>query len=415
VLTINQAQKIVLNNATKTKPEKIGLVEAQGFCLTQDIYSPMDIPLFENSAMDGYAVRTKDIKGASSKKPICLNIIEEIPAGYFPKKQIKKGECSLIMTGAVVPKGADAMVMVEYTKLKKQEARRRTQDARLRHEEFVNVYSEVKKGENIRKKGEVIRKGKLLLKKGALIRPQEIALLASVKKKNVRVFQKTKVAVLSTGNEIVPLDQELKPGQLVDSNRYGVIAQLKNCGAEIIDLGIAKDIENEIEEKINEGLKKADIIITIGGVSVGQWDLVKKIIGCMGKIIFWKINMKPGGPTTFGKIGKKLIFGLPGNPVASLIAFDQIFKPALLKMMGRINFPKQTFPAILESDYHGKSGKVRLERVFIKYKNGKALAQPVRSLGSADMRSMTQANGLMIIPQSVSFLRKGEKVLAQVF
>jgi len=398
MLSISQARKIILNNTGKTPVVMTDLMAAVGACLAKDIYSPLPIPLFDNSAMDGYAVRAADLKGASQKNPIRLKIIEEIPAGHIPRKRVKRGEASLIMTGAMFPAGADTVVVVEATK---------------REGKLVQIFIEVGKGENIRKKGEVIRRGQLLLKAGALIRPAEVALLATVNKTKVSVHRRPRVAILSTGSEVVPLGRRLGPGQIVDSNRYGVMMQLKACGADVIDLGIVRDEREAIKRKLIKGLRRADVIITIGGVSVGQWDFVKEVVAGLGRLIFWKVKMKPGGPLTFGKIKDKLYFGLPGNPVSTLVVFEQMVRPALLKMGGRRDYLKPVLAAVLEKDYRGQAGKVRLERIFLRYKNDKFFARPVRSLGSGDLRSLAAANGLMIVPANISRLRKGRLVSAQ--
>ncbi|OGC09552.1 hypothetical protein A3F86_04955 [candidate division WOR-1 bacterium RIFCSPLOWO2_12_FULL_45_9] len=398
MLSISQARKIILNNTGKTPVVMTDLMAAAGACLAKDIYSPLPITLFDNSAMDGYAVRAADLKGASQKNPIRLKIIEEIPAGHIPRKRVKRGEASLIMTGAMFPAGADTVVVVEATK---------------REGKLVQIFIEVGKGENIRKKGEVIRRGQLLLKAGALIRPAEVALLATVNKTKVSVHRRPRVAILSTGSEVVPLGRRLGPGQIVDSNRYGVMMQLKACGADVIDLGIVRDEREAIKRKLLKGLRRADVIITIGGVSVGQWDFVKEVVAGLGRLIFWKVKMKPGGPLTFGKIKDKLYFGLPGNPVSTLVVFEQMVRPALLKMGGRRDYLKPVLAAVLEKDYRGQAGKVRLERIFLRYKNDKFFARPVRSLGSGDLRSLAAANGLMIVPANISRLRKGRLVSAQ--
>ncbi|OGB90455.1 hypothetical protein A2625_00710 [candidate division WOR-1 bacterium RIFCSPHIGHO2_01_FULL_53_15] len=398
MLSISQARKIILNNTGETPAVTVDLMSAAGACLAKDIYSSLPIPLFDNSAMDGYAVRAGDLKGASQKNPIRLKIVEEIPAGYIPRKRVKRGEASLIMTGAMFPAGADTVVVVEATK---------------REGKTVKIFCQAGKGENIRKKGEVIRGGERLLKAGALIRPPEAALLATVNKKTISVHRRPRVSLLSTGSEVVPLGRRLGPGQIVDSNRYGVMMQLKACGADVIDLGIVRDDRVAIKRKLVKGLRRADAIITIGGVSVGQWDFVKEIVEKLGRLIFWKVRMKPGGPLTFGKIKDRLYFGLPGNPVSALVVFEQMVRPALLKLSGRRDHLKPVFSAVLEKDYHGQAGKVRLERIFLRYKNDKYFARPVRSLGSGDLRSMTAANGLMIVPEHISRLRRGQKVTAQ--
>jgi molybdopterin molybdotransferase len=398
MLSIDKARQVILNNVKETPAVTVDLMSAAGACLAKDIYSPLPIPLFDNSAMDGYAVRAADLRGASQKKSIRLKIIEEIPAGHIPRQRIKRGEAALIMTGAMFPAGADTVVVVEATK---------------REGKWVQVFCETGKGENIRKKGEVIRRGERLLKACTLIRPPEAALLATVNKKMVSVYRRPRVALISTGSEVVPLGRRLGPGQIVDSNRYGVMLQLKACGADVIDLGLVRDDREAIKRKLIKGIRRADVVITIGGVSVGQWDFVKEAVAGLGRIIFWKVKMKPGGPLTFGKIRDKLYFGLPGNPVSTLVVFEQMVRPALLKMSGRRDYLKPVFTAVLERDYHGQAGKVRLERIFLRYKNGKYFARPMRSLGSGDMRSLTAANGLMIVPANISRLRKGQLVSAQ--
>src|SRR3989338_456214 len=301
MISVEAALEIILSEINPLGMERVNILSTMGRVLGEDIVADTDNPPWDNSAMDGYAVRAVDTKDASKDQPVTLQIIEDLPAGYVAKKSVKRGQTIRIMTGAPMPKGADAVIMVEETE--RQEARGKRQE--------VKVFKEAKVGDNVRKAGEDFKKGDIVLRKGITIRPAEIGMLAAVGKSNIYVYQRPKVAVLSTGDELVEIDETLTHGKIINSNSYSISAQAQACGAIPIQLGIARDNKKDLKEKLTYGLT-ADCIISSCCVSVGFFDFVKDVLKEMGsEMRFWKVAMKPGKPLAFGIIGDKPAFGLP--------------------------------------------------------------------------------------------------------
>ena len=381
--------------------EKVAILEALDRVLAEEIFSDEDIPPFDNSAMDGYAVIASDTKGASASQPAVLEVVEELPAGYEAAKVVKNGEAIKIMTGAPMPKGADAVVMVEDTKL---------EDSR------ALIFKEISPGDNVRRAGEDVKKGDKVLQKGTLIRPAEIGMLAALGKPKITVVRKPRVAILSTGDELVDIGEKLSPGKIRNSNTYSLYAQIKRLNCIPIDMGIAKDVSTEVKEKIQDGLASADMILISGGVSVGEYDLVKDVLIELGiDMKFWKVAMKPGKPMLFGIIDSKPVFGLPGNPVSVMISFEQFVRPALLKMSGRSSIRKPIFKAILDGEIRQKLGRKNFIRAWIEPVNGNYHAKITGPQGSGILRSMTLANGLIIVPEDISHIQTGAEVNVQFF
>ena len=375
--------------------------------LAEDIYAPWDLPPWDNSAMDGFAVRADDLlKKSGESHTEKLKVIEDLPAGYMAKKEVGAGEAIRIMTGAPLPKGADTVVMVEHTK---------------NTESDVTILKEIKKGQNVRSKGEDIKKGELILKKGVTIRPSEVGMLVSMGKATVSVYRKPKVAVMSTGDELVDVGKittdgsvsKLPAGKIVDSNSYTVFSQVLAAGALPIHLGIAKDTKKALKSKIEEALS-ADVIISSGGVSVGDYDFVKDVLDEIGTVMkFWKVAIKPGKPLAFGMIQNKPYFGLPGNPVSSMVGFEEFVRPALLKMMGKSDIFKNTVDARLTEEIRKKPGRTNFIQSCLKEENGDLLVTPIKIRGSAVMSSMVRANSLIVLKKASSGADAGETVKVQ--
>ena len=397
MLTVEEARKRMLDTISVLAPEKRGILDCLGHVLAEDIYAVEHIPPFDNSAMDGFAVLAEDVQGASEETPVSLSVIETIAAGYAPAKRIERGQAARIMTGAMMPAGADAVVMQEVTQF---------------DGEQVQIVEAVEKAENVRFTGESVRSGDLVMSSGKLLRPQECSMLASLNRSEVLVHSRPRVAVVSTGDELTPLGNALEPGKIRDSNRYGICAQLQEAGCIPIDMGIARDDEAETERIFRDGLNRADALITSGGVSVGEHDVVKTVLAKLGEINFWRVAMKPGKPQAYGIADGKPIFGLPGNPVSSLVVFELFVRPALLKMAGHSNPFRPTFKAKLKEAVANKDKRTNFMRAIITQREGENYAKTTGPQGSGVLYSLVLANGFIVIPPGVS-LKSGDEVEAQ--
>ena len=397
MLTVEEARKRMLDTVSVSATEKRGILDCLGHVLAENIHAEEHIPPFNNSAMDGFAVIAEDVRGASEETPVSLAVIESIAAGYAPTQRIERGQASRIMTGAMMPVGADAVVMQEVTQF---------------DGEQVRIAEAVEKAENVRFTGESVRSGDLVMSSGKLLRPQECSMLASLNRSEVQVYRRPRVAVVSTGDELTPLGNALEPGKIRDSNRYGICAQLREAGCIPIDMGIARDDEEETERIFRDGLNRADALITSGGVSVGEHDVVKTVLAKLGEINFWRVAMKPGKPQAYGIADGKPIFGLPGNPVSSLVVFELFVRPALLKMAGHSNPFRPTFKAKLEEAVANKDKRTNFMRAIITQREGENYAKTTGPQGSGILYSLVLANGFIVIPPSVS-LKSGDEVEAQ--
>ena len=397
MLTVEEARKRMLDTVSVSATEKRGILDCLGHVLAEDICAEEHIPPFDNSAMDGFAVIAEDVRGASEETPVSLAVIESIAAGYAPAKRIESGQAARIMTGAMMPAGADAVVMQEVTKF---------------DGEQVQIAEAVEEAENVRFTGESVRSGDRVMSSGKLLRPQECSMLASLNRSEVLVHSRPRVAVVSTGDELTPLGNALEPGKIRDSNRYGICAQLQEAGCIPIDMGIARDDESETERIFRDGLNRADALITSGGVSVGEHDVVKTVLAKLGEINFWRVAMKPGKPQAYGIADGKPIFGLPGNPVSSLVVFELFVRPALLKMAGHSNPFRPAFKAKLEEAVANKDKRTNFMRAIITQVEGEYYAKTTGPQGSGILYSLVLANGFIVIPPGVC-LNSGDEVEAQ--
>lgn len=397
MIQVKEAVSLILKEIKPLGSQVVALRLAHNRVLAEDIVSDANIPPFANSAMDGYAVRSSDIKGASANSPKVLKVIADLKAGDVCRKSLKPNEAVRIMTGAQIPHGADSVVMVENT-------------SKFEAEDFVEVFKETMPQENIRRAGEDIKKGEKALAKGTLLKASHIGLLASLGRAKVKVARRPKVAVLATGDELVDVDKKLSPGKIRSSNSYTLYTQVLECGAIPKNLGIAKDNPKDLEKKIKQGLD-CDLIVTSGGVSVGDYDLVKDILAKMGtQIKFWKVAMKPGKPLAFGMIRNKPVFGLPGNPVSSMVSFETFVKPAILKMSGQNTSIRKEVEAVLEEDIEKKNGLKYFLRARTMWKDGAYLTHTTGPQSSGILKSMALANSLIVLPENQQRLKKGKKV-----
>jgi len=399
MITVDEALDKILSHIQPLGLEKVSLLESLGRVIREDVFAKRNIPPLDNSAMDGYALRSEDVQKTSQNHPIRLEVIEDLPAGFISTKEIEKGKAIRIMTGAPIPKGADTVIPVEETK---------------KEDGFVLIFKAAALAENIRRSGEDVKKGDRVISKGDTIRPAEVGMLASVGRSFVSVYQRPLVAILCTGDELVDVDGDLNEVKIISSNSYTLAAQVKDCGAIPLQLGIAKDRKEEIEERLRQGIR-ADVLISSAGISVGDYDFVKDVMKNLGmEMVFWKVAMRPGQPLAFGTIGEKPVFGLPGNPVSSMISFEQFVRPSLLKMMGRRQLFRPVIQAILKEEIKKIPGRRYFIRGSVSFEKDQYFVTTTGEQGSGILRSMVRANGLIVIPEDQEMVRAGEKVKVQL-
>jgi molybdopterin molybdotransferase len=379
--------------------EKVNLLDALGRVIGEDIVASRPIPPKDNSAMDGYALRSADSRGASPEKPVVLDVIEDIPAGAIPRKRVGQGQAARIMTGAPVPVGADAVMRMEDTE---------------KDGQAVKVFVEATVGQDVRLAGEDVRTGETVISCGDMIRPAEIGMLAALGRSFISVYQKPLIAILATGDELVDVDEHPSPWQIISSNSYALAAQVLDCGAIPLQIGIAKDTREDLMAKLHSALR-ADLIISSGGVSVGDYDLVKDIMKEVGnRMQFWQVAMRPGKPLAFGAMKGVPLFGLPGNPVSSMVSFEQFVRPSILKMMGHRNLFRKTIRALLKESIDKKKGTRHFIRARITFEDGRYRAVSTGEQGSGILKSMVHANGLIVLPEDAASVKAGDMVTVQL-
>ena len=399
MISVEDALRRILKNIAPLGMEKVNILNALGRVLGEDVYAGRNIPPKDNSAMDGYALRGKDTIGATRENPVTLDVIEDIPAGHIPSKSVESGTASRIMTGAPVPEGADAILRMEDTE---------------RDGQRVKIYAQTKKGQDVRYAGEDVKEGEMVISGGEIIRPAEIGMLASLGRSFVYVYQRPLVAIISTGDELIDIDEMPSPWKIISSNSYSLTAQVMDCGGIPMHIGIAKDTREDLIAKFRAALR-ADIIISSGGVSVGDYDLVKDIMREWGDAMqFWRVAMRPGRPLAFGAMEGIPVFGLPGNPVSSMISFEQFIRPSILKMMGHKNLFRKTVKACLQEDITKGKGVKHFIRARVKYEEGRYTVSTTGEQGSGILKSMVRGNGLIILPEDIAPARRGDEVTVQL-
>lgn len=402
MVSLEKAQNLIWKNTDVLPVKKIFLENSYGRIIAQDIFADFDIPPFNRAAMDGYAVNSSDTEKAKKEEPVILEIIGEVKAGDKEKKVNKKGKSFSIMTGALVPSKCNAVVMLEET-----------EEFFYKGKRFVKIFRKVNKGENISKRGEDIKKGKKIIKKGTYVDSAVMGMLAYLGKKEFLVYKKPFVSILSTGNEIKKPGKQLREGEIYDANGYLLSGLCLKNGAEVNYLGIAEDEESKLDLFIKKGLK-SDIFIISGGVSEGRYDLVAKILKNNGvKEIFWKVAIKPGKPSFFGKKGKALVFGLPGYPVSSFVNFENLVKFAMYKMTGRKRPEKIKIKGILLENIKNKGDRDAFYRVNFFEKDGNIYVLPYHSQKSGVLSSVVESNGFLYAEKGKS-IKKGESVIVEI-
>ncbi len=398
MLQIGEAQQRVLEEIPVLGVERIHILEALGRVLAQDVQAVRNVPSADNSAMDGYCLIHADINGANSANPKRLRVIGESPAGRPFTGAVSRGEAVRIFTGGTIPEGSDTVIMIEDTE---------------KDGEDIICLNDPGLGSHIRPEGEDVKGGEVVLHCGDIIRPPEAGMLATLGHAYVYVYQRPIVAILSTGDELVDLDEPFSKGKVVCSNSYSLAAQVVECGAIPLSLGIASDSADDQRSKLSGGLR-ADVILTSGGVSVGKYDLVKGTLTDLGmKVKFWKVAMKPGKPLVFGSLGGKPVFGLPGNPTSAMISFEQFVRPALLKMMGHVNLFRPLIEATLAENIKISAGRLHLVRCKLFDRDGELMAATTGTQSSGALRSMVLADGLIMLPPEKAPFKAGDRVKIQ--
>jgi molybdopterin molybdotransferase len=400
MISFHQALQKILKEVKPCSAEKVKLRIALHRILAESIVAKENIPPFDNSAMDGFAVRSADVRNATRKGGVRLRIVGESSAGNPFEKKVGKMGAVRIMTGGTIPLGADAVVPLEVVS--------------MIGDESVEVAAPVKTGAHVRRAGEDVEKNQVVLKNGELLTPAKIGLLASLGYAKVNVARKPCVNILATGDELVAIDDTLRKGQIRNSNSYTLASYVEQTGGDAQILGTVPDKKKKLRRAIQRA-RDCDILLITGGVSVGKYDLVKNALEHVGvKIKFWRVNIKPGKPLVFGTFGKTLVFGMPGNPVSTSVAFLQFVRPAMRKMLGEITPHNVQLNAILDEPIAKVDGKRHFVRGIAASKNGHMHVRTTGTQSSGALSSVAKANCLIIIPEKSPSLKKGSRVLIEL-
>jgi molybdopterin molybdotransferase len=386
-LTAAEAAQRILAEARRQPALRIPLDDAFGSVLAEDVVSPLDIPAWTNSAMDGYAARAADVRGASETHPVRLRVVEHLPAGRFPSRPIGAGECARIFTGAPLPAGSDSVIRQEDT------------DGGA---ETVTILKDRDAGVNLRRAGEDIRQGAHVLAAGSELGPAQLGVLASLAVAHPLVYRRPRVAILGSGDEIVDIDQpeEILSGRkIASSNTHTLVAMVREAGGEPLNLGIAADTRESLKEHLASALD-CDLLITSAGISVGEHDFVREVLESLGgELRFWKLRMRPGAPVGFGLLGELPWIGLPGNPVSTMVTFELFARPAIRKMMGQKLPYRRSVPVRLTEPINVRPRLQHFLRGVVSEKGAERVARLTGPQGSGILTSMVLANALLIVPE----------------
>ena len=401
LLSVNDARERILAAIQPVTKTRIALDGATGRVLAQAITAASDFPPFDNSSMDGFALRAADSAPGQT-----LRVVADIAAGSASLPTLKAGEAARIMTGAPLPPGADTVIPVEETDFVSREAGSPPPPS-------VTIQRALRPGENIRTRGMDLHSGAAVLQAGHRLRAQDVGLLAMLGVAQTDVYNRPRVAILSSGDELIPVEQPLSPGKIHDSNSYTLAAQVESCGADVIRLGTAKDRREDVETLLEQAVaRSADMIITSAGVSVGAFDFVKEVVEAHGRLNFWKVNMRPGKPLTFGEYRGIPFIGLPGNPVSAFVTFEVFARPALERLAGESPRPRVSRPVVLAEAVESDGRESYLRAVVDPDTN---LAYLTGHQGSGNLYSLVQANALLISPAGVKSRPAGAAVDAWLF
>jgi molybdopterin molybdotransferase len=402
MLSVAEARERILSHFHPAAEENIPLIECANRALAVDIIAAHDLPSFDNSSMDGFAIRTVDSRNAAASS-ITLSVVADIPAGSAPTVTLTQGQAARIMTGAQIPSGADAVIAVEDTDFN-------DRSANTLAPQTVSFTRAVKIGENIRPRGMDLHAGETVLQRGHRLKPQDLGLLAMLGMGHIRVYKKPRVALLSSGDELLEVDAPLSAGKIHDSNSYALAALIQNAEADLLRLGVAKDTHQSVEGLLQKAVdEQVDLIVSSAGVSVGAFDFVKEVIESNGSLNFWRVNMRPGKPLAFGEYRGIPFLGLPGNPVSALVGFEVFVRPAIKRLSGQLDETRLTVKVRcgeeIESD-----GRESYLRAKIRNENGIHIATLTGHQGSGNLLSLVQADALLIIPAGVKCVPVGQEV-----
>lgn len=408
-LMVEEALRLVLDGVEVLPAETVPLPDALDRVLAQSVVAHDSLPPFANSSMDGYAVRAADVQSASREKPITLRVIGDIAAGAVPVTTLgKEGQTVRIMTGAPLPDGADAVIPVEDTSEPWRDPERQLPDE-------IDVYRSVEHGDYVRYPGEDIETGEEVLPPGHLLRPQEIGVLASLGVAEVQAVRQPRVAVLATGDELIPVNEPLQPGKIRNSNGYAQTAQVVALGAIPVPLGIARDTEEDVRRRLQAGLDAGvDLFVSSAGVSVGAYDVVKAVLEDEGNVGFWRVRMRPGKPLAFGTYAGIPYLGLPGNPVSAMVSFERFARPAILKMAGHKELERPQVTVTMRDEIYSDGRETYARAVVERGPDGGYVATTTGSQGSHIMTSLVRANALVIVPEGVKHVPAGEQLQAMM-
>lgn len=400
-LEIHEAQKLILDCCSQLTLESVGFEAAQGRVLGEAVFSDRTLPPADNSAMDGFALQAADAARACAAQPVVLPLAFEVAAGAHAPRALHAGEAARIFTGAPIPPGADCV-------LRQEDADWDAKTVRIRVAPAL--------GDHIRRAGEDVRQGDRLLEPGCVLGAGQIGLLTSVGVTSVRVVRRPRVAILSSGDELVEPGEDVSGGKIVSSNSYSLAALCRELGVEVDYLGIAKDDPQDVERRVKRGLA-ADVLVTSAGVSVGDRDYVRDVLEALGcELLFWGVKIKPGYPVVFGRFanGGPLVFGLPGNPVSAMVTFEEFVRPALRKMLGHFSVYRPVIQARLAHAIEIKPGRLHFVRVRLERVGGEVFATSTGTQSSGVLSSMAHAHGLLIIPADSADVSQGALMNVQV-
>jgi molybdopterin molybdotransferase len=394
MISVDQALRIVIDNVSPLAIERVAIVEALGRTLAEEIRSSRDIPGFDNSAMDGYAVRAADVTGATESNPVRLRVLETVGAGAMPTATVAPGTAVRTMTGAPVAAGADAIVPVERTR---------------GEGESIEFLAAAETGAFVRPRGEDLRQGESVMDPGRLLTASDLGMLASLNRSMVEVFRRPRVAIVATGDELVDIDQVPTGAQIVNSSGYALAGGIREAGGEPVMLKVARDRPEEVRERLSEALA-FDAVLSTGGVSVGQFDHVKAVMDELGlRQLFHGVAQKPGRPLKFGTIGGRPVFGLPGNPVSTMVCFYLYVRPALLRMLGRGDLGLPRMIATCAVSIRTANNLTEFVRVTLERRDGTLYATPTGNQSSGVLSSLSRADGLLIGPAAATTLEAGSQ------
>jgi molybdopterin molybdotransferase len=403
LLSVEQARERILSQFKAVGTETIPLTACVNRILGADIVAADDLPLFDNSSMDGFAIRAADTSRAAPASRVTLRVVADIPAGSTPTISLASGQAARIMTGAHMPAGADAVIPVEDTDF-------HDRSPGTPAPETIAIDKVIKRGDNVRLRGMDVRAGDAVLKKGSILKPQDVGLLAMLGFPEVEVYKRPLVALLSSGDELLEAGAPLESGKIRDSNSYMLASLVESAGAEVLRLGIAKDTRESVQGLIEQAvLLNADLILSSAGVSVGAFDYVKEVVEAHGSLNFWRVNMRPGKPVAFGEYRNIPFIGLPGNPVSAFVGFEVFVRDTIGRLRGLSDGGRPRVRVRSGEEIHS-DGRESYLRAVLHEENGQSIANLTGHQGSGNLLSLVQANALLIIPAGVKCVPAGQEV-----